>query len=220
MDSCAHRPRGFTLIEIAVVIAIIAVVSAMGISYLSNFNRRGTFNTATGDLQVALRMAKAEAYNRGTTVDFIVDTVGGNYYVVEDVTGSAIDIVGTAFNPNALPANTNLILQRSLPSSASFAAAVPTAFASALPAPYNYLPPPTAGCSFCNSGGGTNPGFGSIAFAIGNGAVFSNSSASATNPTQGGVLTLASSGQTTVANQMIFVITGRTGGFETFESLQ
>lgn len=220
MDPLAHRPRGFTLIEIAIVIAIVGVVSAMGISYLSNFNRRGTFTTATGDLQVALRMARAEAYNRGTTVVFIVDTVGGNYYVVEDVLGNAISITSTAFNPNALPANTNLILSRSLPASVSFATAAPTAYASGLPAPYNFLPAPANGCTFCNGSGGTNPGFGSITFALGAGATFSNASTTASAPTQGGSFTLASSGQTNVANRMIFGVMARTGGFETFESMQ
>lgn len=202
------------------VLGIVAVVTAMGISYLSNFNRRGTFTTATGDLQVALRMARAEAYNRGTTVVFIVDTAGGNYYVVEDIAGTAINIATTAFNPNALPANTNLILSRSLPASASFSASAPTAYASGFPAPYNFLPAPTAGCSFCNSGAGTNPGFGSITFAVGSGATFSNASATASSPTQGGSFTLASSGQTNVANRMIFNVMARTGSFETFESMQ
>jgi prepilin-type N-terminal cleavage/methylation domain-containing protein len=211
---------GFTLIELMTVVVLIGIVSGLGIAYLGNFKRRGNFATATGDLQVALRMAKAEAYNRGTSVVFIVDTAGGKYYVVEDVV-NGINIATTAFNPNALPStvtppvNDKMIMQGTFPSTVSFASAPPTNYATALPAPYASLPV-TNGCTFCNSSG-TNAGFGSITFAIGSGAVFSNPTAP---PSAGGTMTIASSGQTTVANQMIFAIVGRTGTFETFEVFQ
>jgi prepilin-type N-terminal cleavage/methylation domain-containing protein len=209
---------GFTLIEVMTVLVIIGITMGLGISYLSNFNRRGNFAGATGDLQVALRMAKAEAYNRGTSVVFIVDTAGGNYYVVEDV-ANGINIATTAFNPNALPANDKMILQGTFPPTVSFASAAPTAYSGSktLPAPYDTLPTSTTtGCTFCNASSGTNPGFGSITFTIGTGAVFSPLTAPPTN----GTMTVASSGQTTVANRMVFAIVGRTGTFETFEVLQ
>lgn len=226
MTRLPHARRGFsagfTLIEMMTVVVLIGIVSGLGVAYLSNFKRRGNYATAIGDLQVALRIAKAEAYNRGTPVVFIVDTAGGNYYVVEDV-ANGINIATTAFNPNALPSivtvtppvNDKMIMQGTFPSTVSFASAPPTIYATALPAPYASLPV-TTGCTFCNSSG-INAGFGSITFAIGSGAVFSNPT---TPPSAGGTMTIASSGQTTVANQMIFAIVGRTGTFETFEVLQ
>jgi prepilin-type N-terminal cleavage/methylation domain-containing protein len=205
---------GFTLVEVMTVVGIVGITMALGISYLGNFKRRGNFATATGDLQVALRMAKAEAYSRGTSVVFIVDTAGGNYYVVEDV-ANAINVATTAFNPNALPAGDNLITKATFPSTVSFASAGPTAYTgtNTLPLPYNAVPTSaSAGCTFCTTSG-PNPGFGSITFTIGRGAVFSSSTAN-------GSLTVASSGPTTVANRMVFAVVGRTGTFETFEVLQ
>jgi hypothetical protein len=144
--------------------------------------------------------------------------------VVEDLV-NGINIATTAFNPNALPAtvtpavNDKMIMQGTFPSTVSFASAAPTAYSggtNTLPAPYNTVPTSTTtGCNFCTPSG-PNPGFGSITFTIGRGAVFSPSTAPPTN----GSMTVASSGQTTVANQMVFAIVGRTGTFETFEVMQ
>lgn len=219
MTRLPHRrgfSTGFTLVEATIVMGIIGITMALGIAYLSNFKRRGNFASATGDLQVALRMAKAEAYNRGNPVVFIVDTAGGNYYVVEDV-ANAINIATTAFNPNALPTGDNLILRRWFPSTVSFASAAPNAYSglNKPPAPYASVPV-DKGCTFCSSSF-TNAGFGSITFVIGRGAVFSSSTTP--GPTSG-TMTVASAGPTTVANQMLFAIIGRTGTFETFEVLQ
>jgi type II secretory pathway pseudopilin PulG len=196
------------------VIAIIGVASALSLYAIGNFRGRGTFNTATGDLAVALRLARAEAYSRGTPVVFVVDTVGGRYWVIEDVS-KAINITTTTFDPaNPVPAGDLLVFAGTLPSSVVFASSVPTAYASGLPSPYGAVPvSATTGCTFCNTGS-PNTGYGSITFGIGSGASFSTASP------QGGSITLAATGATPTGNRMLYAIVGKTGTTETFEVLQ
>jgi prepilin-type N-terminal cleavage/methylation domain-containing protein len=207
-----HRPRGFTLIELVMVIAIISIASGLSLYAIGNFKGRGNFSAGTGDLTVALRMARAEAYGRGTRVVFVVDTAGGRYWVIEDP-GKLINIVSTTFDPvNPLPAGGTLIIAGTLPSTVTFASVVPTAFTSGLPAPYAAIPV-TSGCTFCNTGG-TNPGYGSITFGIGSGATFS-----AGDPV-GATLTAAAGGGTPTGDRTLYAIVGKTGTTETFEVYQ
>lgn len=194
------------------VIAIIGVASGLAIYGIGNFMRRGNYNTATGDLAVALRVARAEAYSRGTPVVFVVDTAGARYWVIEDP-ARAIDIVNTAFNPaSPVPVGGALVIAGTFPPKVTFQSAVPSTYTSGLPAPYAAIPV-SSGCTFCNSGG-TNAGYGSITFGIGSGAAFSAGAA------VGGSITVAALTAPPAGQWMLFAIVGKTGTTETFEVFQ
>lgn len=56
---------GFTLIELMCVIAILAIVIAIGVPYFSTMIKNNRMVTATNDLNAILQYARAEAVRRG-----------------------------------------------------------------------------------------------------------------------------------------------------------
>ena len=61
MQLTPRRPRGLTLLELMVVIAIIAIVSAYAMPGLRTWSLNAQLRTTTANLQVALKEAQAEA---------------------------------------------------------------------------------------------------------------------------------------------------------------
>ena len=53
--------RGVTLLEIAVVLAIIGILGALSIASLQSIRSRAVFGGAAGDLMGALRQTRSEA---------------------------------------------------------------------------------------------------------------------------------------------------------------
>src|SRR5215470_8009098 len=68
-----RRQRGFTLVEVAVVAAVVATLAAMSIVALRGMRQRGAYASATGDVIGALRLARSESFGRGQAVYFIID---------------------------------------------------------------------------------------------------------------------------------------------------
>src|SRR5260370_22029293 len=68
--------RGFTLLEIAAVLAVIAIVSAIGLGALSMVQKRADYSGTVGYLLGSLRRTRSEAFGRGINTAFVVDTAG------------------------------------------------------------------------------------------------------------------------------------------------
>ncbi|MBF5042809.1 MULTISPECIES: Tfp pilus assembly protein FimT/FimU [Myxococcaceae] len=169
--------RGFTLLEIAIALAIVTTLAGLSYAALGNMKKRATYSNATTEVAQALRRMRAEAVGRGITTAFVVDTTGKRWWGVQaPAAGFNLD----TFDPTA-PGT--VLASGTLPSDVSFAA---SSYA-ALPAPFAQVPVTTAqgaslaSCSFCKSSG-TNSGFGAVLFTSNGAASFAGASA-ASSPT-------------------------------------
>jgi prepilin-type N-terminal cleavage/methylation domain-containing protein len=161
--------RGFTLVELAVVMAVIGLVAATVIGGIEALRKRAWFTGSVGELVTSLRMTRAEAFGRGVYTALVIDTVGGRWWAIEAPNGINL----STFNPSA-PGT--LITSGSLPNGTTFG---PTAgYGLALPDPFAGIPvlpvqsPNFNYCSFCNTAP-PNQGFGEILFEPGGGVQFS-----------------------------------------------
>jgi type II secretion system protein H len=73
--SVPHR-RGFTLIEILIVVGMIAIVMAFGIPSLVESNKKGPMRQATSDLLEACREARASAIVSGEPAYLVISARG------------------------------------------------------------------------------------------------------------------------------------------------
>jgi len=71
-----RRAAGFTLIELMCVIAILAIVTTLGVPSFTTMIKNNRMVTATNDLNAILQYARAEAVRRGGNVS--VSAVAGN----------------------------------------------------------------------------------------------------------------------------------------------
>jgi type IV fimbrial biogenesis protein FimT len=114
MVRAAHRcltapQRGFTLLELMIVVAIVGVLGAFAVPAMKDYLATGRLRSAASDLYSALLQARSEAiklrsaatvapisgtsWNSGWTVK-----VGGNLYQQTDALASSVEVtvVGTA----------------------------------------------------------------------------------------------------------------------------
>lgn len=208
--------RGFTLIEMLTVMAIIGVLMGITILGLRGMKDRGNFASGTNDVVTAIRDCRAQAYGTGATTVFVVDTAGSRWWSLNDAANS-FDLTLATFNPaSPAPTGGSVIDMNTLPNGVSFNGAT-NGYGSILPAPYVGVPsysgstnvPNFPYCSFCLKAG-TNAGFGAIRFTATGRAVFSSGpSGIGQSLSMKGLLESGS-------NVMTIGIIGRTGSLASF----
>ncbi|MCI0571755.1 MAG: prepilin-type N-terminal cleavage/methylation domain-containing protein [Myxococcaceae bacterium] len=157
----AQRSPGFTLLELAVALAIAAILTALSVAALDGLRTRASFSNVSARIAQGVRQTRAEAFGRGVATAFIVDTVDGRWWGVEAPDGFDVD----AFDP-AAPGT--VIVSGSFPEGITFG---PTdGYGASLAAPFAGVPV-TSACSFCRDAG-TNQGFGAVVFEPRGGARF------------------------------------------------
>lgn len=149
------RPRGFTLIEMAVVLGIVGVLAALGYQALGVLQRRTVVATALNDVTAQVRDLRVQALARGAPAVFVIDPQRGLYWSLID-RDSDFDPELFAADPRYDEADdADLILASGeLPSEIDFVRPPST---DPLPAPYQALPT-GADCSFCETVGSTRLG--------------------------------------------------------------
>ena len=101
-----RRGRGFTLIELMVTIAILAIVLGLAVPGLQDFVRRNRLAAATNNMVSSLALARSEAVRRATQVTVASADWDAGWQVFVD-TGTvgdpsdAGDTVLRVFQPNA-----------------------------------------------------------------------------------------------------------------------
>src|SRR5438046_1494364 len=129
-------PRGFTMVEMIITLAIVGVLAGMSVAALNRLKTRGNFASATGDFIAGLRTARAEAFARGDNTVVIIDAQNGQWWAVEDVNGDFNLSTFSAATPAPLP--DRLIMSRTLPDGVSFGPS--GGWGQALPVPLSGIP--------------------------------------------------------------------------------
>ena len=103
-----QRAKGFTLIELMVVIAIVAILAKIAAPSFSDMMRKNRLSAASSALQVSLNLARSEAVKRGS--DALV-TVAANTTAGDWANGWTVfvDSTGTANNAVAPTADSSTV---------------------------------------------------------------------------------------------------------------
>jgi prepilin-type N-terminal cleavage/methylation domain-containing protein len=156
-----NPPRGFTLIEMAVVLAVVVVIAAMaGVSIVRN-RPRATLASATTDLQGLIHSARQIALASGHDVVVMLFPLrtgaGPRVVLYEDAAfdlltgGGAVDFDGYDVDKPAGPADSRQAFQvLDLPTELEVGPATGMGAAGPLPAPLAAIDV-TKACSFCSA---------------------------------------------------------------------
>jgi type II secretory pathway pseudopilin PulG len=220
-----RKLRGFTLIEVGIAAAILASLVALSITAMRGLRQRNAYAAATGDVIGALRLARAEAFGRGQSVYFIVDTNIGTspdrprWWVLLDNGGNFDINLWDPENPTSL--GDRILSRGSLPTGVTVGAVA--GYPKQLAAPYQLIPAATGTtpaatppqCSFCLTGG-AKTNFGWVRFAPGAApaATFSGATAS----TFGQELTLLFNNGAT-SRMMVVAVVARSGAISSSEQV-
>ncbi|GEJ55659.1 pilus assembly FimT family protein [Anaeromyxobacter diazotrophicus] len=196
MPATPRRQRGFTLIEVAVVLAIAAAMVTMGYPLVHRTRPRVELAGLGTQLHALVHRARQEALARGKDVAVIfypaatTSSGTGRILVIADEAGGFMGGAAPAGNLDYCTTLPNLhgdtLDAIDLPRGVTLSA---PARAQAFPFPYNLAPAPANGCSFCTgtvpSGGGAR---GALRFdARGRAAFFADCGVASALPNGGSV---------------------------------
>lgn len=103
------KSRGFTLIELMLVVALTGVLSSLAIGFSGEWRRRQEFNKLTRSVFSSLSYARSLALERGERVSVWFDDAGKEIHVFVDADNDLIyDATETRLSVFPNPANTGL----------------------------------------------------------------------------------------------------------------
>lgn len=136
--------RGFTLVESAVVLGVIAVLVALSLVAVGGMRRTTSFSSTTNDLLARMRWLRSEAFAHGADTVLVVQRSTGRYWAILDPAG---DFDLALFQPTAPTDDDDRLL-------GAFELAAPAQFGpddghgGPLPRPFAWVPASTP-CTPC-----------------------------------------------------------------------
>ncbi|HJP58924.1 MAG TPA: GspH/FimT family pseudopilin [Gemmatimonadaceae bacterium] len=112
--SIQDRRRGFTLLEVIIVLALLAVVAAMGAPRLSAALRRRTTQTAVDQLATAQSLARATAIRYGRVAQLHIDASTKRFWVDVDTSANNVGQRATIWYTRGLTGLSSMSSNRSL----------------------------------------------------------------------------------------------------------
>jgi type IV fimbrial biogenesis protein FimT len=116
-----NRHRGFSVLELMIVIAIIGILTAVGFPSLQQMVIASRIKTTAADIHRSLLRARSEAIKQNTNITVTATngswmdgwTVSGDLESHDAITGSTVTVVGTAnitFTPNGRATTTPITI--------------------------------------------------------------------------------------------------------------
>lgn len=81
MNTNSPKEAGHTLVEIAIVVAIVAVMSAVGVPEYLRWQAQSQLRQATSEIATQLTLARMAGMNRNRAVDVTVQNSGGQIHI-------------------------------------------------------------------------------------------------------------------------------------------
>ncbi len=115
MKKYALSSKGFTLVELLIVIFLIGIISFLGVLSVTSFNRNQKFVNVANELYSQILLAKSRAQTQVTPTEGSCDGLGGyrirlkpTYYVVYPVCKDGIPLLPSSDKFNYYPSDTTL----------------------------------------------------------------------------------------------------------------